>query len=72
MTGTLRVWRVRKDHTWIDAHIRACADSSEVEIQYFYDGALLFARRWPSREEALTQAADRLGDLQRVGWTTHW
>jgi hypothetical protein len=72
VTGHVRVWRLRKDHTWIDAHIRACAGSSDVEIQFFYDGTLLFTRRWPSREQALTHAADRLRDLQRVGWTTHW
>jgi len=56
----------------MDAQLRACPDSSDVEIQFFYDGALLFARRWPSRERALTHAEDQLRDLQRVGWTTHW
>jgi hypothetical protein len=72
VTDTVRVWRVRKDHTWIDTQLRACADSSDVEIRFFYDGALLFARRWPSRERALTHAEDQLRELQRVGWTTHW
>jgi hypothetical protein len=66
------VWRLRKDHTWIDAQIRDCPESSEAEIRFFYDGSLLLAQRWPSREQALTDAADRLRDLQRVGWTTHW
>jgi hypothetical protein len=72
VTDHIRVWRLRKDHTWIDAHIRDCPESDEVEIRFFYDGALLVARRWPSREQALTHAADRLQDLQRAGWTTHW
>jgi hypothetical protein len=72
VTGHVRVWRLRKDHTWIDAQIRNCPESNEVEIRFFYDGALLLARRWPSREQALTHAAERLRDLQRVGWTTHW
>jgi len=72
VTGDVRVWRLRKDHTWIDAQIRECPESGEVEIRFFYDGALLLARRWPSREQALTHATDRLRDLQRVGWTTHW
>ena len=72
MMGHVRVWRLRKDHTWIDAQIRDCPESHEVEIQFFYDGVLLLARRWPTREQALTHAADRLRDLQRVGWTTHW
>jgi hypothetical protein len=67
-----RVWRVRKSHTWIDAQIRDCSQSADVEIQFFYDGALVLARRWPSRDEALDCAADRLRDLQRAGWVTHW
>jgi hypothetical protein len=56
----------------MDAQILDCPESGEVEIQFFYDGVLLLARRWPSREQALTHAADRLRELQRVGWTTHW
>jgi len=67
-----RVWRVRKNHTWIDAQVRQVPDSAAVELQFFYDGAQVFARRWPSREHALNHAADQLRDLQRVGWNTHW
>jgi hypothetical protein len=68
----VRVWRLRKNHTWIDAQIRECVESDDVELQFFYDGALVFARRWPSREAALTHADDQLRDLQRAGWNTHW
>jgi hypothetical protein len=32
----------------------------------------VLARRWPSREAALTGAADQLRELQRAGWNTHW
>jgi hypothetical protein len=67
-----RVWRVRKNHTSIDAQVRDCPDSSGVEVQFFYDGTLVLARRWPSRERALAHAADQLRDLQRAGWNTHW
>jgi len=72
MTAPVRVWRLRKNHTWLDARLADCADSSDVEIQFFYDGALLVARRWPSREQALTHAEGQLRDLQRAGWNTHW
>ena len=72
MTDQVRVWRLRKDHTSIDARLRDCADSTDVELQFFYDGTLLVARRWPSRDEALTQAESQLRDLQRAGWNTHW
>jgi len=68
----VRVWRLRKNHTWIDAQIRDSVESDDVELQFFYDGALVFARRWPSREAALTHADDQLRDLQRAGWNTHW
>ena len=67
-----RVWRVRRNHTSIDAQVRDCADASGVEVQFFYDGALVIRRRWPSRAEAVACAADRLQELQRAGWVTHW
>lgn len=69
---TERIWRVRKNHTWIDAQLRACDDADASEVRFFYDGVLLFARRWPTREEALAHAADQLRELQRSGWNTHW
>jgi hypothetical protein len=69
---TERIWRVRKNHTWIDAQIRASADGTAAEVQFFYDGVPLLLRRWPTREEALTQAAAQLRELQRSGWNTHW
>jgi hypothetical protein len=71
VAAAVRVWRLRKDHTWIDARLRDDADAG-VEVQFFYDGTPLFTRRWPSREQALTDAENQLRDLQRAGWTTHW
>ena len=72
MSGEVRVWRLRKNHTWLDARLHSCTDSTDVELQFFYDGALLQTRRWPSREEALSHAERQLRDLQRAGWNTHW
>jgi hypothetical protein len=65
-----RLWRVRKNHTSIDAHIRD--HGVGVEIRYFYDGEPVLSQQWPTRQLALTDAATRLRDLQRAGWTTHW
>jgi hypothetical protein len=65
-----RLWRVRKNHTSIDAHIRDLG--AGVEIRYFYDGEPVLSQQWPTRQLALTDAAARLRDLQRAGWTTHW
>ena len=72
MTEPTRVWRLRKNSTWLDARIAGCGDSTEVELQFYRDNTLISARRWPSREEALTHADHQLRDLQRAGWNTHW
>jgi hypothetical protein len=72
MSDQVRVWRVRKNHTWLDARLRDCAGSSDVELTFFYDGAPLHTRRWPSRENAIADAERQLRDLQRAGWNTHW
>ena len=65
-----RLWRVRKNHTSIDAQIHD--RDAGVEIRYFYDGEPVLSQQWPTRQLALTDAAGRLRDLQRAGWTTHW
>ena len=69
-----RVWRVRRNHTWIDARIVGVAgpDAGSVELKCYYDGEPIYARRWPTRELALTDADARLKDLLRAGWATHW
>jgi hypothetical protein len=72
MTGEVRIWRLRKNHAWLDARLNACPGSTDVELQFFYDGALLHARRWPSRADAVSHADRQLRELQRVGWNTHW
>ncbi len=72
MTPEVRVWRLRKHHTWLDARLTACVGSADVDLQFFYDGALLHARRCPSREDALSHAERQLRELQRAGWNSHW
>jgi len=67
-----RVWRVRKHHVWIDAQLHGAADRAGVELQFYYDGQLLLASRWPTRQDALADASIRLRELQRAGWNTHW
>ena len=65
-----RLWRVRKDHTWIDAHMST--GPAAVEVQFLLDGERVFTREFPSRALATAEADRRLRDLQRAGWTTHW
>lgn len=67
-----RVWRLRKNHTWLDARLHECEESDAVEVQFFYDGRMLWTRRWPSRQRALEHADEQLRELQRAGWNTHW
>ena len=68
----VRVWRLRKNSTWLDARLSDCTDATGVELQFFRDNALISARRWPSREEAMADADRQLRELQRAGWNTHW
>jgi len=72
MTSPVRVWRVRKNSTWLDARIDDGGGANGVELQFFRDNTLISTRRWPSREDALADAARQLGELQRAGWNTHW
>jgi hypothetical protein len=66
-----RLWRVRKNHTWIDARVSEQRDA-RVELAFFYDGELVFAAPCASRAIAVSEAARKLQELQRAGWNTHW
>ena len=72
MIPALRVWRLRKNSTWLDARIDAATNADGVELQFFRDNTLISARRWPSREEAMADAERQLQELQRAGWNSHW
>jgi hypothetical protein len=72
MSEVVRVWRVRKNSTWLDARLAECTGSTDVELQFFRDNSLIAARRCPTREAALSHAGDQLRELQRAGWNTHW
>jgi hypothetical protein len=72
ITVVKRLWRLRKDSTWIDARIRAQQGSRAVELQFYYDGALVLARTWPSRQAAVAEADDQRRQFQRAGWNLHW
>jgi hypothetical protein len=76
-SGVERVWRARKHHTWIDAQVRPSRDAASerdtaFELRFFYDGTLVQSRVWPTREDAVADAARQLRELQRAGWNTHW
>src|SRR5262249_18226071 len=68
--GGERVWRARKNYTWLDAEIPT--SDAGVELQFFYDGSLVLSRTWPRREDAVAHANQQLRGLQRAGWNAHW
>lgn len=66
----VRLWRVRKANTWIDAQL--ISGSAAIEVRFFLDGERVFSRTFPTRALATDDARHRLRELQRAGWTTHW
>jgi hypothetical protein len=67
---TSRIWRLRKLHQQADARLQD--DGQDVEVQFFYNGVLAYARRLPTRALALAEAAEKRAELERDGWTEHW
>jgi hypothetical protein len=72
LTVMKRLWRLRKDSTWIDARIREQPGSTAVELQFYCDGALVVAREWPSHAAAIDEAEQQRQQFQRAGWNAHW
>ena len=70
--GGERLWRARKNHTWIDAQVKPAADAAGFELLFYYDGTLVLNRSWPTQADAVAHAARQLRDLQRAGWNLHW
>jgi hypothetical protein len=66
-----RLWRLRKLHHVVDAELTALA-SDGFELRYAYDGELSSCRVWPTREQALDDAAARRAELEREGWMFRW
>ena len=65
-----RVWRLRKMHQWVDAELYV--DGTIVDLKLFLNGELAYERRWPTREDALAEAAGKRAELERQGWMAHW
>ncbi len=64
------MWRLRKLHQWVDAEIRL--DGDAVVLLFLLNGALTYERRWPTRAEAMAEAAGKRAELEREGWMAHW
>ena len=65
-----RLWRVRRRHHHIDAVLRKAG--STWRLTFLYDDGELMTWRFDRRKAADGEAARRLAELQRAGWTVHW
>jgi hypothetical protein len=48
------------------------AQGSCWELRFFRNDRLMLARCHERRETACVEADERLRELQRAGWNTHW
>ena len=69
-TNLERLGRVRRRHDHIDAVLSA--RDSWWELRFLRNDRLLLALCHELRETARVEAAERLRELQRAGWNTHW
>jgi hypothetical protein len=67
-----RVWRLRKLHDHVDAELIEHGEDGGVEVRFFYNGELTFARRLPTRALAAAEAGAKRAELEREGWMFHW
>jgi hypothetical protein len=65
-----RLWRVRRRHDHIDAVLSA--RGSCWELRFLRNDRLMLAWCHERRETACLDADERLHELQRAGWNTHW
>lgn len=65
-----RIWRARRRHHYIDAVLRT--RGAAWDLVFRYDDRPLMSWPFPDRAAAEGEAARRLRDLQRAGWTMHW
>jgi hypothetical protein len=66
-----RLWRLRKLHDTVDAELRELPDGG-IEVQFFLNGSLAYARRATTRAEAIGEAGSKRAELEREGWNFHW
>ena len=67
---TSKLWRVRKRQQTIDAIVREGA--GDVTLEFVMNGRRITARKWPSLAHAVKAATEKLKELERAGWATHW
>lgn len=66
-----RLWRMRKRHQTVDAELWPGRPTG-AELRYAYNGVLTYRRPWPTRDDAVREAAAKRAELERDGWVQHW
>jgi hypothetical protein len=70
--NSLRIWRLRKRHLYVDAELRPVEGTDEFDLLVFYGTTLTWSGRYSTRSEAVANARARRAELEREGWSFHW
>ena len=65
-----RLWRVRRQFDQMDAILVSHGD--RWLLRYTLNGDDVMSREFADDSSAIDEAGERLKELQRVGWYTHW
>ena len=65
-----RLWRVRRQFDQMDAIL--VKTESDWHLRYILNGEDVMSRAYDDQSAAIDDAGERLKELQRVGWYTHW
>jgi len=65
-----RLWRVRRQFDQMDAIL--VTDAGRWQLRYIHNGEDVMTRAFDDESSAVDAAGERLKELQRVGWYTHW
>lgn len=66
----IRLWRARRRQNRIDALLRRTG--TDWELSFVRNDRLMVTRRYLREKAARSEAAERLRDLERAGWVSHW
>lgn len=68
----VRIWRLRKRNLYVDAELKQVSGTGEWDLEVYYGLTLTSSKRFPTRNEAVTEGRARRSELEREGWTFHW
>ena len=66
----IRLWRARRRSHHVDAVLQRAG--AGWELRFLWNDKPLIARRYTRAQAARREAADKLRELERNGWISHW